>query len=275
MITYDVNLCIGMAEHDKGVVVKCHDTGVNLRVWLSVLCQKTWRAETEPYIIPDGTTAVLKIAKPDKTFVLVDGVITGGYILFDLRETPQAFTAAGSSGAEVSLFDANGRRLTTASFEIEVPKECVCDCKEESKSYVDIMAKQIGAAIDAEANAKSAAGRAEDAAERAENAAASIDDDAIKYTINAALKEAKESGEFDGKDGENGKDAEVTAQNIESALGYAPVSAKDGADGQFAISDGNGGLIWLSKADVALMITEIQSDTRLDTAVLDVMRLGD
>ena len=194
MITYDVNLCIGMAEHDKGVVVKCHDTGVNLRVWLSVLYQKTWRAETEPYIIPEGSTAVLKIAKPDRTFVLADGVITGGYILFG-ELPPQTFTVAGTSGAEVSLFDASGRRLTTASFEIEVPKECVCDCKEESKPYVDIMAKQIQAAIDAEANAKKAAGVAIDAADRAEKAAEDVADlvGDFEGNIGAELNALKET----------------------------------------------------------------------------------
>lgn len=173
MITYDVNLCIGIDSIGKKAVIKCHDTGVNLRVWLSVLKKKTWREETEPYIIPDGSTAVLKIAKPDKTFVLVDGEITGGYIFFE--ELPhQTFTVVGIAKSEVSLFDANGRRLTTATFEIDVPEECVCDCKEESKNYVDIMSKQILAAIEAEASANACAKRAEEAATRAENAVAPV-----------------------------------------------------------------------------------------------------
>lgn len=329
MITYDVNLCIGMAEQGKSVAVKCHDTGINLRVWLSVMKQKTWRAETEPYTIPDESTAVLKIAKPDKTFVIVDGEVTDGHIFFGLP--PQAFTAAGTSAAEVSLFDANGRRLTTASFEIEVPKECVCDCKEESKPYVDIMAEQIQAAIDAEANAKAHAEAAEAAAERAENAAEPDNIEAIQEAIDDALKKAKESGEFDGKDGvsptisigevetgepnseakviqsgtstnvvlnfsiprgaqgiqgipgtpgrdgidgkdgytpvkgvdyfdgkngtdgkdgKDGTDASVTAENISKALGYTPVNGSGGTAGQFAVSDGNGGIAWLSLTNV-------------------------
>lgn len=200
MITYDVNLLIGVESQEEKAVVKCHDTGINLRVWLSVLHQKTWRAETEPYIIPDGVTPVLKIAKPDKTFVLIDGEVNGGHLLF--KELPeQTFTAAGTAKAEVSLFDANGRRLTTATFYIEVPEECVCDCKAESKTYVDIMSKQIRAALDAETNAKASATSAEASAKRAEEAAGKVDPDAIQETINTALQEAKESGEFDGNDG--------------------------------------------------------------------------
>ncbi len=46
--------------------------------------------------------------------------------------------------------------------------------------------------------------------------------DDLAGAINAALKQAKESGEFDG---EKGDDAEVTSDNIISALGYTPANA--------------------------------------------------
>ena len=222
MITYDLNLCIGIEGQGKGVVVKCHDTGVNLRVWLSVMIQKTWRAETEPYIIPDGSTAVLKIAKPDKTFVLVDGEITGGYILFDLSEHPQAFTVAGVSEAEVSLFDANGHRLTTATFEIDIPKECVCDCEDESETYVDIMAKQIGAAIDAEKCATEAASRAENALDKMPI----IGENGHWWLWNASGEEYVDSG--------------VKAQGVEGPPGPKPVKGED----------------YLTPDDVAILVSE-------------------
>lgn len=169
MITHEVNLCIGTNKHGNAVSVKCHDTGVNLLVHLFAHRRKTWRVEETPYVIPDGTTAVLKVAKPDKTKVLIDGEVQGGSIFFAHR--PETFTAAGVSQAEVSLYDIEGRRLTTASFEIDVTKECICDCDKESEHYVDIVAKQIGAAIDAEKNAEDHAKTAADAAERAEEAA--------------------------------------------------------------------------------------------------------
>lgn len=46
--------------------------------------------------------------------------------------------------------------------------------------------------------------------------------DDLAGAINAALEQAKESGEFDG---EKGDDAEVTSDNIISALGYTPANA--------------------------------------------------
>jgi hypothetical protein len=169
LITHEISLCIGANKHDKVVSVKCHDTGVNLRVHLFAHRRKTWRTEEVPYVIPAGATAVLKVAKPDKTKVLIDGEVQGGSIFFAHR--PETFTAAGVSQAEVSLYDIAGRRLTTASFEIDVTKECICDCDKESEPYVDIVAKQIGAAIDAEKNAGEHANTAESAAKRAEDAA--------------------------------------------------------------------------------------------------------
>ena len=154
MITYDVQLCIGSNSNDDPVVVKCHDTGVNLRTSLVTCKHNKWRTINEAYTIPPGSTAVLKIAKPDKTFVLADGYIGGGYIFFPLP--PQSFTVAGVSSAEVSLFGDDGRRITTATFHIDVPNECVCDCDMESKTYVDIMAEYIIATRDAAASAEAA-----------------------------------------------------------------------------------------------------------------------
>lgn len=197
MITHEISLCIGVNKHDKVVSVKCHDTGVNLRVHLFAHRRKTWRTEEVPYVIPADATAVLKIAKPDKTKVLIDGEVQGGSIFFAHR--PETFTAAGVSQAEVSLYDIAGRRLTTASFEIDVTKECICDCEKESEPYVDIMAKQIGAAIDAEQEAgehavaadaasiraaeaaKKAAEAAEKAREEAERAGAAPDAKNVSY----------------------------------------------------------------------------------------------
>ena len=110
MITYDVNLCIGTDNPNKRLSVKCHDTGVNLRVHLQVCKHGKWMDETQPYSIPGGTTAVLNIVKPDKKYCITDGVTGVNDILFDMH--PQAFTAAGTCSAEVSLFNPEGKRIT-------------------------------------------------------------------------------------------------------------------------------------------------------------------
>lgn len=162
MITYEVRVCIGQDNPEKRIAVKCHDTGVNLMVYLQVCRPGKWRDETEPYWIPAGSTAVIKVAKPDKTYCICDGELVSGGILFRMK--PEAFTAAGVSHAEVSLFGADTRRLTSATFDIHVPAECVCEGEKESESYVDVMGKQIQAAIDAAETATDAADKATAAA---------------------------------------------------------------------------------------------------------------
>ena len=169
MVTQNITLCIGASSHGKKAIVKCHDTGMNFFVRLEVFRRKQWTDMREPYKIPDDTTAIIKVAKPDKTFVLQDGEIIDNGIYFRMKE--QAFTVEGTSRAEVSLYGADGRRITSASFLIEIDEECVSDCETESETYVDILAEQIKAATEA-------------ADKVAEDAAA---------------------GKFDGKDGKDGE----------------------------------------------------------------------
>lgn len=154
MITYDVNLCIGTDDPNKRLAVKCHDTGANLRVFLQTRRPGKWKDTFDPYTIPDGTTAVLKIAKPDKKYCITDGVVEVDDLFFAMH--PQSFTAAGVSKAEVSLFGPDGKRITSATFYIDVPEECICGCDLESENYIDVMSEQIRAAIDAADRAEAA-----------------------------------------------------------------------------------------------------------------------
>lgn len=172
MVTHNITLCIGASGKNKKSIVKCHDTGVNLRIKLEVFRHQQWKDAREPYVIPEESTAIIKVAKPDHTHVLKDGIITNQGIVFEMP--PQTFTVAGLSQAEVSLYDSNGRRITTSSFIIEVEKECIDGCETESETYVDILAEQIKAATEA-------------ADKVAEDAAA---------------------GKFNGKDGKDGEKGE-------------------------------------------------------------------
>ncbi len=154
MITYDVNLSIGTVRAEKKLVVKCHDTGVNLRIHLQACIPGKWRDDFVPYNIPAGSTAVLNIVKPDKKYCITEGDVGSNEILFEMK--PQAFTVAGISQAEVSLFGPNGKRITSATFSIDVPEECICGCELESENYIDVMSEQIRAAIDAANRAEAA-----------------------------------------------------------------------------------------------------------------------
>lgn len=167
MITYDINVLIGADDFAQKALVKCCDSGVNLRVFFKTKkLLSDVRYEYHAYTIPEGATAVLKINKPDGHYVLQDGEVSADSVFFALH--PQAFTVVGKLTAEVSLYGADGRRITSADFFLETTPECISDSTEESKIYIDILAKDIQ-------EAKDAADRAEDAADRAEKAAKSAE----------------------------------------------------------------------------------------------------
>ena len=158
MITHDINVLIGKDNPDKNIAVKRHDTGVNFRVYLKTVKRFShWRKEETDYIIPHNVVAVLKIAKPDKTYVLIDGSVSPSSVLYEIPEDSKAFAVSGKNEAEVSLYGANGRRITSATFYIDVDEECACDCEQDSGSYVDILGKQIEEIKKAEERAVAAA----------------------------------------------------------------------------------------------------------------------
>lgn len=144
MITYDVHVPIGAESTEKNApFVKCHDTGVNIRVFPEVVVEVSrWRKVVKPYQIPADGMAILKVTKPDGKWVAVESKEAGDcWMLFDLDV--QALTVAGIDKAEVSIYNAEGKRLTTSTFFIEVPQEIVHDCEESSDNYADVVAEQI------------------------------------------------------------------------------------------------------------------------------------
>lgn len=162
---------MGYEAPESKATIKCRDTGVNLRVYFETLTRHSkWRTSTAPYIIPDGSTAVLKIVKADNTFVVVDAKnVERDNVYFEPH--PQAFTVAGKASAEVSLYGPDGRRVTSQTFHLEISPECDSNSTEDSESYVDIMAEQINGIKDATVRSEEAATRSETAAARAEEAA--------------------------------------------------------------------------------------------------------
>lgn len=202
MITFDLEVFIGRHKPEQKAVIKCHDTGVRLNVFLKTERRTSkWRTEDEDYMIPEGTTAVLKVNKPDNTKVLQDGECQGSCVHFELPT--QTFAAAGTASAEVNLYGADGRRITTETFHIDVPKEVADDCDEDSKTYVSVMAAKIQAAIDAADRAEKAAARAENAGGGG-NVPGAIDPEAIKGAVDEYLAENPPAQGEPGKDGQDG-----------------------------------------------------------------------
>lgn len=256
MITHDIDLCLGMENQGTSITVKCCDTGVNIRAHLFVCRLGKWRDTHEPYIIPEGCTPVIKIAKPDKTFFVKDGIVQGDGVLFETK--PQAFTAAGIAKAEVSLFADNGERITTATFTINIPAECTSKCEGESGDYVDVMSAQIRVAIEA-------ADRAEDAAKRAENA---TDPAEIDRIVNEYLAEnppatgpAGPQGEK-GEPGEQGPKGEKGDPGADGKEGATGAPGKDGQNGKDGEDGADGytpqkGIDYYTDADKAEMVAAV------------------
>lgn len=160
MITHEIDVLIGADNPGIGITVKCHDTGICVRANLKqVITLSRYRTEEKPYKIPDACTVVLKIAKPNNTYVLQKGEPHGTYACFVCHK--QAFTSAGQAKAEINIFGPDGRRITSATFYANVSPEAANDCSEDSETYVDILADQIAQANNAAARAEAAAKRAE------------------------------------------------------------------------------------------------------------------
>lgn len=180
MITYNMSVLMGESNSSHTPKIKCNDTGVNFRIFPVIRTPLSkFRDKLEPYQIPPGCTAVLKVAKPDKTYALTDGEIKGDNIFFELP--PQACTAIGTAQAEVNIFDADGRRVTTGTFALEIEKEAISDHSPDSKVYVDILSEYIEAVNTAKDEATAAANRAE--------AAAGVDESVIAQAVADYLEE--------------------------------------------------------------------------------------
>ena len=127
MITFDIYVLMGASAGEKKATVKCNDTGVNLRIFPETLTELSARRfKTDPYSIPSGSVAVLKVSKSDGTPLEIPAKrVEKNSVFFKLP--PQTFTVEGVASAEVSIFGSDGRRVTSDTFYIDVSKECVAD----------------------------------------------------------------------------------------------------------------------------------------------------
>lgn len=138
MITYEIPVLMDRENQEKGPLIKRHDSGVNLAVRLMRCNQVSRYRETfEPYSIPKGAIAVLRVKKPDKTKVVVDVKPLHGTNTVLCRLPPEALAAPGTCSAEIALYSEDDKRLTSSTFYFDVSEECVCDDDPKSENYVD------------------------------------------------------------------------------------------------------------------------------------------
>lgn len=270
MVRFDFPIYIGCECKDRGPIIKCHDTGVTLGLHLKTVTKSKWMQVEEDYRIPDGTTAVIRVKKPDNTVVLTDDGITfeGGSTVV-CSDLEQAYTAPGTCRAELSLYNPEGKRLTSATFTFEVESECVCDEDERSEDYMNVLG---GVVQEVNAAAASAAESAAEAEEWAKKAAAgggggggyidSLTADKVTFSDGENFQQKYDSGKLtgpagkdgapgtdgkdgapgtpgaDGKDGEKGDKgdpftyADFTPEQLASLVGPQGEPGADGADGK-------------------------------------------
>ena len=207
MITYNVNVFMGENNSGNTPKIKCNDTGVRLRIFPVIRTPLSkYRDKLEAYTIPANCTAVLKVAKKDKTFAICTGVVKTDCIIF--RLPPQACTVVGEAEAEVNIFNATGNRITTGTFSLTITKEAVSEHSQDSKVYVDILANYIKETTKAKEEAEAAAEEATEAADKAEAAMEHgpiIGENGNWHTWDAGAESYKDSGvKSQGPKGETG-----------------------------------------------------------------------
>ena len=214
MITHSLDIYIGHESPKKTIAIKSGDSGVNLELRLHQKREYSkYRKIDEPYTIPAGASAILEVVKKDGKKVLQSGECFGSSAVFSLD--PQALTVVGLTPSEVIIRGADGRKITSSTFYIDVLEKPGDGKPEDSEIYVDILNDQIQRAEDA-------AQRAEEAAERAEAAGGSS------------------PGGGGGKPGENGatftphvtEDGDLSWKNDKSLENPEPVNIKGPAGPQ-------------------------------------------
>ena len=218
MITYDINVLIGKDDPNKDIYVKRHDTGINFRVFLKSSRRiSAWRYEESDYIIPENATAVMTISKPDGTCVLVDGDVSASNVFIKIPDKSTAFAVSGIASAEVSLYDENGRRITSATFNVEVLEECACECEEDSGNYIDLLGNTIKEIKEAAGAASKAKTSASEAAGKAANAEKAASDHSTAAAASAAIAENAEK-----LAGTHAEAARAAAERSETAMRDLP-----------------------------------------------------
>ena len=135
-----------------------------------------------PYTIENGTTARIRILKPDNTMIYNNATISSGKVTEEL--TSQALAAYGMAIAEIGLFKGE-QILSTFTFYIRIERSAVDDSAIESTDEFTVLEQAIRDAGTATTSATSAASAANTAASNA-NAAKTAADNAASAANSAA-----------------------------------------------------------------------------------------
>lgn len=138
--------------------------------------------------LPQGTTAKIRMLKPDKKQVLNDCTVSGNNVLVDITQQMQA--VAGEGQCEVILFN-GAKTFTTVTFPITIEPNVHDDSQIESTPEYNTLINSL-------IRIEGAIPQAEEAYRIAQEAQEFIDD----------LQDRVESGEFKGEKGDKGDPGE-------------------------------------------------------------------
>lgn len=183
---------------------------------------------TAPYEIDEGCYATFTARRSDNEFASESCVVAGNKIVCDL--SPRLTSAAGIVLCEITLFSADGERLTSPHFTMAVYSSVgteFADDATESDSFAvltEAIASANAALEGAEAAVETAEGMfaaLEESTSRA-NEAASAAENAAQKELSPATSERLGGVRTGENVTNNGGTISITAENVAGALGYTP-----------------------------------------------------
>lgn len=168
MIQHEITACFGRKIEAERLVVGYEDSGVAFRVRLVTMEKASaWQEEAKPYPIPEGSTARLSVVRPDRAECSMEATIEGDSTILCPLD-PVACAKPGVCTAAVSIYGPDKRKITTVSWDYEVPyKGNSREVPGSGGYYVDTVEGLIKAANNAAERAEAAAKTAVDATESA------------------------------------------------------------------------------------------------------------
>lgn len=158
----------------------------------------------QPYTIPQGTTARIRVTKPDRTYIFNDCTISGNVVTAPL--TAQTLAAAGEAAVDIALTLDGDTLLSCSCFRLLISPRAGSDNAVESSNEFGAVDKLLQEAQESIPAATAAAERANEAAQAAED-------------IKAEVEEKLANGDFVGPQGPQGPQGEQGIQGIQGPKG--------------------------------------------------------
>ena len=174
--------------------------------------------------------AHITVESPSGTKYPAATSIDGTKLIWDVTKADN--TVEGTGYAQLTVKGTNGEVLKSAVAATRIGHSIRGEgpAPDPVQNWVDDATNKLGSVVQAGEEAEKAADKANAAAEAANTATKNAQ--TVANTVQAKL----DNGDFNGKDGAPGSDASVTAENIQSALGYTPVKDVQ-MDGESLVQD--------------------------------------